>query len=239
MSDHILKRFDELLDKLSMRVISMGSLVQEQVVESIHALERHDVALAQRVIERDDRIDKYDVKIDKLCMKLFALQQPVAMDLRVVLSAMRINRNLERISDYTVNIAQAVLQSVELSRIVRQTELLTMAQQAQRMVFDALQAFIHHDVDLARTVASMDDEVDDLNDKVFMTMVDIMREHPDLVEPCSLALLIARDVERLADESTNIAEEVVFVVDAKIVKHKPWIDDEDAPDTAAEASPGD
>ena len=234
MTDHTLKRFDDELDKLTMRVISMGALVQEQVVESLDSLERHDTDIARRVIERDDRIDTYDVKIDKLCMRLFALRQPVAMDLRVVLSAMRINRNLERISDYAVNIAEKILQSEEVSKVVKRTDLLQMGHKAQRMVFDALQAFIHNDVEIARTVSVMDDVVDKLDREVFSSLVKIMREEPELAEACSLALLMARDVERLADEATNIAEEVVFVVDAKIVKHRNWQTLDDTTEPAGE-----
>jgi phosphate transport system protein len=228
MNEHTFKRFDEELNKLIMRVIAMGTLAQEQVVEAIRAIEQRDTDLAARVIARDDRIDSYDIKIEKLCMRLFALQQPVAMDLRIVMSALAINRNLERIGDYAVNIAEQTRPLSNLPPALGRTRIVEMARAAEQMVFDALQAFINNDVELARGVALNDNVVDAIDRETFELLTRLAGEDPSLAEVCMRLLLVARNVERLADEATNIAEEVIFVVDAKIVKHRNWDDLEDA-----------
>lgn len=228
MNEHTFKRFDEELNKLIMRVIAMGTLAQEQVVEAIRAIEQRDIDLAARVIARDDRIDTYDIKIEKLCMRLFALQQPVAMDLRIVMSALAINRNLERIGDYAVNIAEQTRPLSNLPPALGRTRIVEMARAAEQMVFDALQAFINNDVELARGVSLNDNVVDAIDRETFELLTRLAGEDPSLAEVCMRLLLVARNVERLADEATNIAEEVIFVVDAKIVKHRNWDDLEDA-----------
>ncbi len=222
MTDHILKRFDEELDKLGNRILKMSALVQQQVTDAIDALLRGDVALAAQVIEGDDKVDLYDTKIEKHCMRLLALQAPVAMDLRTVLSALSVNRNLERMGDAAVNIAERIHLLQQHGDIVSRTHVREMGEVATAMIKDALTAFTEADVSIARSVVVRDNIIDEQDQQNFDLLTDIMRGHPDLVEAASHLLMISRNLERLADEATNIAEEAVFVADAKIVKHRGW-----------------
>jgi phosphate transport system protein len=198
----------------------MGSLVQDQVEIAIQALETNNMEIAQLVIERDSKVDKYDVKIDKLCMRLFALQQPVALDLRTIMAALSINKNFERIGDIAGNIAERVLQLKDHPGVVHKTRLGEMGKLATAMVVDALDSFINNDVQLARRVLESDHEVDALDRENFEGLINLMTADRQMVLPCSHLLLVNRNMERLADQATNIAEEVVFLVDAKIVRHR-------------------
>lgn len=222
MTDHILKRFDDELDKLGSRIMKMALLVQQQVTDAIDALLRGDVALAQQVVETDDKVDLYDTKIEKHCMRLLALQQPVAIDLRTVLSALSVNRNLERMGDAAVNIAERIELLRPHTGLVVRTQIPDMGTVAGGMIKDAIQAFVDIDVSIAHGVVVRDTIIDEQDRQNFDTLTGIMREEPDLVEAASHLLMVSRNIERLADEATNIAEEAVFVADAKIVKHKGW-----------------
>ncbi|MBE0645341.1 MAG: phosphate signaling complex protein PhoU [Bacteroidetes bacterium] len=222
MTDHILKRFDDELEKLGSRIGKMAVLVQQQVTDAIDALQRGDMALALQVIEGDDKVDLYDTKIEKHCMRLLALQQPVAIDLRTVLSALSVNRNLERMGDAAVNIAERIPLLEPHTELVTRTHIGVMGEVATAMIKDALTAFTEADVAVARSVVVRDNIIDEQDLQNFDILTDIMREHPELVEAASHLLMISRNLERLADEATNIAEEAVFVADAKIVKHRGW-----------------
>jgi phosphate transport system protein len=220
MSEHIFKRFDEKLDKLITTLIKMGSLAQDQIEVVLNALETNNIELAKFVIERDRKIDKYDVKIDKQCMNLFALQQPVAMDLRVIMSALSINRDIERIGDHVVNIAETIFDLQESNELLHKSTLLTMGRKAESMVVNALDAFMNRDVDMARRVIQDDDAVDALDAENLSTIIDLMSKKEIPISVGTSMIGISRNFERLADEATNIAEEVVFVVEAEFIRHK-------------------
>ena len=230
MTQHIFRRFDEELDQLKTRLIRMGSIVQEQVELTLRSLETMNRDLAKLIIEKDTRVDEMDIKIDKQCMRIFALQQPVAMDLRLIMSALKINNNMERISDLAVNIAERVESLYALPDILSQTKLLRMATYAMEMVVKSFDSFINNDVQLARQVLKMDDEVDLYDRENFRILIDIMTKDSSYIVPCSHLLMVNRNIERLADQATNIAEEVVFVIDAEIIKHQ-------HPDTGTEPKP--
>ncbi len=219
MPDHIFHRFDEDLDKLRSRLIKMGSLVQEQVEIVFKALETNNTEIAQLVIERDSKIDAFDIEIDRLCMQLFAMQQPVALDLRTIMAALSINKNFERLGDIAVNIAERVVGLKDHPGVVHRTRLGEMGHIASRMVNDALDAYINHDVTLAHRVLEAEVSVDALDRENFSLLIEQMMQDGSLVVPCSHLLLVNRNVERLADQSTNIAEEVVFLVEARILRH--------------------
>lgn len=220
VQQHIFRRFDEELDQLKTRLIRMGSVVQEQVEFTLRSLETSNQDLAKLVIEKDKHVDEMDIKIDKQCMRIFAMQQPVAMDLRLIMSALKINNNMERISDLAVNIAERVISLHGSPDILSQTKLLEMGKCAMNMVVKSFDSFINNDVQLARQVLTMDDEVDTFDKENFRILIDIMTKDTTYIVPCSHLLIVNRNIERLADQSTNIAEEVVFVVDAEIVKHQ-------------------
>lgn len=240
MTDHILKRFDDELDKLSNRILKMSVLVQQQIADAIDALRRGDTELAKQVIDSDDKVDLYDNKIEKHAMRLLALQQPVANDLRTVLSALSVNRNLERMGDAAVNIAERIPLLAQHTDLVARTYIFDMGEVAAEMIKDSLQAFMEADVSIARSVVMRDNIIDEQDLRNFDLLTDIMREHPELVEAASHLLMVSRNLERLADEATNIAEEAVFIADAKIVKHRGWgrPDRKEDQDAAAQDSAG-
>lgn len=222
MTDHILKRFDDELDKLGKRIRNMAELVQQQVADAMTALLSGDTALAEQVIDGDDKVDLYDTKIEKHCMRLLALQQPVAVDLRTVLSALSVNRNLERMGDAAVNIAERIPHLIPHQDLLSQLPFRDMGEVATGMIRDAIQAFVEIDVAIAHSVVVRDNIIDEYDVRNFEILTGIMRVQPEAVEAASHLLLISRNIERLADEATNISEEAVFVSDARIVKHRGW-----------------
>lgn len=211
---------DEHLEKLKTRVLKMCSLVDEQVQFAIKAVETDDIELAQSVIERDKKVNKYDVKIDKICQKIFALAQPVAMDLRYIMSSLTINSNLERIGDIAVNIAENIILIKQKPQFYLNTKLEEMFKVTQTMLKNAIDAFIGGNPELAREVILADNIVDKLNAENHQILKSIMKQSPDNIEGAVALLVISRELERLADHSTNIAEDVFFIVEAQMIKHK-------------------
>lgn len=211
---------DEYLEKLKTRVIKMCSLVDEQVQSAIKSVEDEDLELAQQVIEKDNKVDKYDNKIDKICQKIFALTQPVAMDLRLIMSSLTINNNLERIGDIAVNIAEYGIMMKNKPAFFNQTKLEGMFSLTRQMLKDSIDAYIAADEKLAKTVIESDDKLDKLNFDNHKILVDIMKQNPDNIEPGIALLVMSRQLERLGDHCTNIAEDVFFIVEAHLVKHK-------------------
>ncbi len=238
MQQHTMRRFDEELDKLRTRLIQMGSLVQEQIEFMIRALETQDTALARIIVERDAKIDAFDNRIEKQCMRIFALQQPVAMDLRLIMSALTINGHLERLGDHAVNVAETIGLSPLIPEALARTQIMEMGRKAERMVTDALDAMINTDPEIARGVLPLDDEVDRLDRENFDLLIGLMQADPRLVEPCSRLLIVAKNLERIADQATNIAEEVVFLVDAHIIKHRGAQEEQAKDAPGGETAPG-
>lgn len=211
---------DEHLEKLKTRVLKMCSLVDEQVQFAIKAVEDDNLELAQSVIDRDKKVNKYDVKIDKICQKIFALAQPVAMDLRYIMSSLTINSNLERIGDIAVNIAENVILIKQKPQFYNNTKLKEMFNLTKRMLKNSIDAFIGSNPELAKEVILTDDVVDKLNAENHQILKSIMKQNPDNIEAAVALLVISRELERLADHSTNIAEDVFFIVEAQMIKHK-------------------
>jgi len=211
---------DEYIEKLKTRVIKMCSLVDEQVQSAIKSVEEENLELAQQVIDKDTKVDKYDNKIDKICQKIFALTQPVAMDLRLIMSSLTINNNLERIGDIAVNIAEYIKMIEKKPAFFRQTKLEEMFILTKQMLKDSIDAYINGDEKLARTVIESDDKLDQLNFDNHKILVDVMKQNPDNIEPGIALLVMSRQLERLGDHCTNIAEDVFFIVEAHMVKHK-------------------
>lgn len=211
---------DEHIEKLKTRVIKMCSLVDEQVQSAIKSIEEENLELAQQVIEKDTKVDKYDNKIDKICQKIFALTQPVAMDLRLIMSSLTINNNLERIGDIAVNIAEYCIMIKNKPAFFHQTKLEEMFKVSTQMLKDAIDAYISGNEALAKTVIEADDKLDQLNFDNHKILIEIMKHSPDNIEPGIALLVMSRQLERLGDHCTNIAEDVFFIVEAHLVKHK-------------------
>jgi len=211
---------DEHIEKLKTRVIKMCSLVDEQVQSAIKSVEEENLELAKQVIEKDNKVDKYDNKIDKICQKIFALTQPVAMDLRLIMSSMTINNNLERIGDIAVNIAEYAIMMKNKPAFLHQTNVEEMFKVSKQMLKDAIDAYIGGNETLAKSVIESDNKLDQLNFDNHKILIDIMKQNPDNIEPGIALLVMSRQLERLGDHCTNIAEDVFFIVEAHLVKHK-------------------
>jgi phosphate transport system protein len=211
---------DEHLEKLKTRVIKMCSLVDEQVQSAIKAVEEENLELAKEVIEKDNKVDKYDNKIDKICQKIFALTQPVAMDLRLIMSSLTINSNLERIGDLAVNIAEYIIMIKKKPDFYSQTNLEEMFKVSKQMLKDSIDSYIGGNETVAKSVIEADDHLDKMNFDNHKILIEIMKQKPDNIEPAVALLVMSRQLERIGDHCTNIAEDVFFIVEAHIVKHK-------------------
>jgi phosphate transport system protein len=213
------RHFHEELEALKQTLLAMGGLVEDQNRRVMRALIERDDALAQEVIERDQQVNAYDVEVDETCVSLLALHQPAAGDLRFITTAMKIVTDLERMGDQAVNIAQRVLELNREPQLKPYIDLPRMAEKAQRMVKECLDAFVARDTELARKVCAEDAEVDALKEQIFRELLTFMMEDARTIPRAIRLILISRFLERLADHATNIAEMVIYLVDAKMVRH--------------------
>jgi phosphate transport system protein len=211
--------FEEGLETLKQRLLAMGALVEQHVHEATTALMERSEARARRVIDADEDVNDLHIEIDDRCLKLLALQQPIAKDLRLITSAIKINSDLERIGDQAVNIAENVLKMLPYPPLKPLIDIPRMAEIAEAMTRDALDSFVRRDVVLARRVLSRDDEVDALKDQCFRVLLTHMMADPGTIQRALPLILISRNLERIADHATNIAEDVIFLVEAKDVRH--------------------
>jgi len=213
------RHFHEELEALKQTLLAMGGLVEDQIRRVMRALIERDDALAQEVIDRDQQVNTYDVEVDETCVSLLALHQPAAGDLRFITTAMKIVTDLERMGDQAVNIAQRVLELNREPQLKPYIDLPRMAEKAQRMVKESLDAFVARDTELARHVCAEDAEVDALKEQIFRELLTFMMEDARTIPRAIRLILISRFLERLADHATNIAEMVIYLVDAKMVRH--------------------
>ncbi|MGE5860693.1 MAG: phosphate signaling complex protein PhoU [Ignavibacteria bacterium] len=216
----MLKHFNEEVDALKNNLLKMASLVDEQVERAIRALETGDVELCKGMKAKDLEIDQYDNSIQNQGENILALFQPVAVDLRFLISALMINNQLERCGDIAVNIAQRVKKLGDQHPLVLESQIIEMGKRAKEMLKNAIDSFIHNNTVLANEVRKNDEDVDALNKQIFKFLLAKMKADPALIEPCAHLIVLTRHIERLADHSTNIAENLVFFVDAKIVTHQ-------------------
>ncbi len=213
------RHFVQELDQLKTNLIKMGSYAEQAIADAIRALLERRKDLAQQVVARDQQINSFEILIDDAVVDLLALQQPVAADLRFILAASKINSDLERIGDHAVNIAESALQCIALEPPKALGDLDEMASITKRMLRDAIDGFIHGDANLCRVVLKNDDIIDDLNRKVVRELVELMRRSPGEIERALEFIRVSRNLERVADLATNIAEDVIFMAEARVVKH--------------------
>jgi phosphate transport system protein len=211
--------FETDLQALKNRLLNMGALVEERVHGAIQALMERNLEGAEAIARGDGEVNALQIEIDDRCLKLLALQQPMASDLRLITSAMKINADLERIGDQAVNIAENATKMLHAPPLMPLIDLPRMAERAERMTRDSLDAFVRRDVALAREVLAQDDEVDGLKDTIFRVLLTYMMADPGTIERALSLILISRNLERIADHATNIAEDVIFLVEAKDVRH--------------------
>ena len=209
-NEHTVKAFDEDIDRLRGLISEMGGRAEAAITESITALTRKDLELAAHVVENDKKIDELETEIEKLVVQTIALRAPMADDLREVVAALKIVGVVERIGDYAKNIAKRVPLIVESGSIKPTTLLPAMAQVAGEMVHDVLNAFAARDADLAAAVCNRDKVVDDFYNSIFRTLVTYMMENPRHISEAAHLLFIAKNIERIGDHATNVAEMVYF-----------------------------
>ena len=211
--------FDEELQHLKEKLLKMGSLVEDAIKNSIHALVDRDNLLAQKVIDNDRLVNTLDVEIDEESIRLIALRQPKATDLRFITMAMKITTDLERMGDFAVNIAERAIELNEEPVLKPYIDIPKMRETAQGMIRDALNAFVKKDKQLALDVIMRDDQVDDLKRDVLQELALYMAKDPATVSRAMKVSFVAQYLERVADHATNIAEMVIYLVDGKIIRH--------------------
>ncbi len=213
------KRFRKELENIKKQILTLGSMVEERVQMAIKAVEDNDSDLANQIIKTDYEIDEVEVEIEEECLKVLALHQPVAVDLRFLVAVIKINNDLERIGDQAVNIAERVGVTAKLEPIDNFFDYSSMGEKVQAMLKMSLDALISLDMDTAYKVATLDDEVDDIKSEAYDRIKQAIQENPDKVGYLINLLLISRHLERLADHAENIAEEVIYLVEGEIVRH--------------------
>jgi phosphate transport system protein len=211
--------FESDMQALKNRLLNMGALVEERVHRAIQALMDRNLGAAEDIARGDQEVNELQIEIDERCLRLFALQQPMASDLRLITAAMKINADLERIGDQAVNIAEQAIRILAHPPLKAIIDLPRMAEIAERMTRESLDAFVRKDAELARAILKRDDEVDELKDHVFRVLLTYMMADPGTIERALALILVSRHLERIADHATNIAEDVIFVVEAKDVRH--------------------
>jgi phosphate transport system protein len=217
--NHETRHFTEELAELKQRLLVMGGLAQERIQAAMRAMVERDRELIAEVIGGDEAINRLHVEIDDRCFKLLALRQPMAVDLRMIVAAVKINSDLERIGDLAVNVAEAAERYITHSPVKPLIDLPRMGDMAQRMLQEALHAFVMGDAAAAELVLGQDDSLDALKNQIVRELLTYMLGDPRTIEPGIDLILVSRHLERVGDHATNIAEDVIFVVEARDVRH--------------------
>jgi phosphate transport system protein len=217
----VMKRhFEREMDHLKARLLRMGAAVEDIVAQSIQALMDRDTVLAQECMKIEEEIDQQEIQIEEECLKLLALYQPVAGDLRFVTAVMKINNDLERMGDLGRHIAERATVLAKHREVHFPVDLRNMAAATQRMVRLSLDALVNQDAELALRVVDSDSEIDDYHHEMFPLLANQMRTHPDTIEILFHVLSASRHLERIADYATNVAEDVVYLVHGEIIRHR-------------------
>lgn len=217
MSIHLHREIDDL----KRHILTLGTLVEENLRRAIDAIVRRDTIKAAQVVDLDTSIDLREVDVEEECLKALALYQPVAADLRFIVSVLKLNNDLERIGDKAVSIAERAAALAQLPSDVAQPGFHDMAERVQFMLKRSLDALVNLDLAMARQVCAMDDEIDALNRGNYEVIKQGIRARPDLLDAWIAALAVSRNLERIADHCTNIAEDVVYLIEGDIVRHRP------------------
>jgi phosphate transport system protein len=219
MNPSTARHFHEELAGLRTRLLEMSEATEELLRRAVDALMAREPDAARAVVEGDARVDQLEVEIEEACIQLLALQQPFARDLRLITMAMKISNDLERVGDHAVNIAQTVEHLAGHPPFGQMAEIGEMAGLAREMLSDALDAFVRGDAAQARAVCARDDRVDAMHDSMFRVLLTHMMEDPRRIGPAMSLVLVSRNLERIADLATNVAEDVVFLVEARNIRH--------------------
>jgi phosphate transport system protein len=223
MPQHTDRGYEQQLSQLRAAVLEMGGLVEDQIAQAVRSLTDRDTKLARATIERDHTVNRYDVEVDELCVKLLALHQPAARDLRLITTALKITTDLERIGDLAAHIAERALELDAEAAVEPKAEsmidLPLMATLARTMLHRALDAFVQEDPELALDVCRSDDAIDKLHGQLFRALLAFMVEDPATIARTMRLLFVSKNLERVGDHATNIAEMVIFLVKGRSIRH--------------------
>ena len=214
-----MRKLQDEITSLKKLLLEMAALVEEMIAKSIKAIKERNMILAEDVIKSDDKINNMEIQIDKLCIKILALYHPEAKDLRTVTMIMKINNDLERIGDHAVNIAEKAIYLADKPTVKPLIDIPRMAEKAMEMLRESLDAFINKNEELAVEVCKKDDEIDSLETQVMRELVTYMISDPATIDRAIYLILVGRDLERVADLATNIAEDTFYIASGKILKH--------------------
>jgi phosphate transport system protein len=217
------RHLQQEIEKLKSKLLTLAANAKDAVEKAVKSVDERDAGLAQAVVDGDVTIDRAEVDLEEDCLKILALYQPVATDLRLIVSVMKINNDIERIGDLAVNIAERALFLCTAPPIEAPSDLAEMRTKALAMLIGSLDSLVRQDTKRARAVRTGDDEVDDLNRQVFREFSAAVRKNPDQVECLLSYLSVGRHLERIADYATNIAEDVIYLMEGEIVRHKPTL----------------
>jgi phosphate transport system protein len=226
MVEHTVKAFDSEIGQLRGLIAEMGGLAEAAIAEAIDALVRHDVDKAKRVVANDAKLDALEAEVDRLALRVIALRAPMADDLRDVIAALKISGVVERIGDYSKNIAKRVAQMDRMSKFEPLTLIPAMAEISQSMVRDVLNAYVARDAQLAVEVIDRDEKVDNFYNSIFRNLVAHMMENPSTISSAAQLLFVARNLERIGDHATNVAEMVYFAATGNYHSERDKFDDE-------------
>ena len=218
------EHYNREIEDLKSNLVKMATMVDEQLERSMKSLVENDLEVIKGIKAKDMEIDAYDNLIQTQCENILAMFTPVASDLRYIMAIIMINNNLERCGDIAVNIAKRVKKTGENHNLFEESNLIEMSVMARRMVKDAIDSFINNNTETAREVLEADDSVDNLNKEVFKFCIAKMQSAPQLIEPCSHLIVLSRQIERLADHATNIAESLIFYIEAEVITHRKKLD---------------
>jgi phosphate transport system protein len=226
------KHLQREVERLKKKILALGALVEENFLDAINAIEQRDTKLAEKVINTDIGIDDMEVELEEDCLKLLALYQPVAKDLRFIVTVLKVDNDLERIGDLAMNIAKRTLFIATQEKIEIPFDLKSMAEHTRSMVSNSLDALVNMDAKLASQVCAYDENVDRLNREMFPQIINAIRTTPEQLESLLTFSSISRYLERIADHATNIAEDVIYMLEGEIVRHgryeeiwKPYLED--------------
>jgi phosphate transport system protein len=213
------KHLQREIENLKKSLLSLGARVETVVHEAIRSIEERDADLAQKIIEEDIEIDHTEVEVEEDCLKILALHQPVAIDLRFIVAVLKINNDLERIGDLAVNIAERSVYLASVPPVQVSFDFSDMSKKTEKMLNQSLDALVNMSSELAHEVCAEDDEVDSINRRMYIKIQEAIKVHPDQITPLIHLLSVSRHLERIADHATNIAEDVIYMIEGQIVRH--------------------
>jgi len=213
------RHFDEELQKVKKDLLEMASLVEESITKSLEALKKQDIKMASEIQEIDYQIDKFEIAIEEQCIELIARHQPVGADLRFLIGVIKMNNDLERMGDHAVNIASYIAYLIEQPRIKSVSNIWSMAREVKEMLNDSVKSFMDNDATRAQKVCERDSVVDEMRDETIRILLTYMLEQPETIGSAIPLLLVAKNLERIADLSTNICEDVIYIAQARVIKH--------------------